>query len=64
MGGACVDLEVLWKDNKGYVLYWTVVCYHSYAVLRCMKIQSNIKFHFVGWEVWLMLFTTCCLQPA
>jgi len=32
VGGACVGLEVLWKDNKGYVLYWTVVCYHPYIV--------------------------------
>ena len=28
------------------------------------KHPSNIKLHFVGWEVGLMLFTTCCLQPG
>jgi len=31
MGG---DLEVWFQDNEGYVLYWTVVCYHPYIVSR------------------------------
>jgi len=45
--------------NRGFG--WTLCRWVH--VLRCMKIQSNIKFHFVGWEVRLMLFTTCCLIP-
>jgi len=43
--------------NRGFG--WTLCRWVH--VLRCMKIQSNIKFYLVGWEVGLMLFTTCYL---
>ena len=45
-------------------------CPHIYVGLEKIRVRfrwkhpSNIKLHFVGWEVGLMLFTTCCLQPG
>jgi len=55
----------IWGSSETNIFPCPHICrFRKIRVRFRWKHPSNIKLNFVGWEVGLMLFTTCCLQPG